>query len=905
MGIFNRTDWPLGGRDKIKPNNEGCELSTTNQDKTRLIMTRSMISNNESSATSNNQLTATATITKTKTNKFSQLKQQQARTLSKHHNHLKQQQLQQHQHAPLNSTNKSLFRFNHHNKIIIFTSCIALIISIYLIQITKNQEIRNSCGKCFTSGPEHAWCEQENFGDNGSRPRCDSRQNLENAGCHQIWRPEPELIVLEDNPLSNRTTSNEDDVTVQLKPQRIKLRLPPHSPKTITLQYRQPVDYPVDLYYLMDLSKSMADDKEKLAELGHKIEVNMKLITNNFRLGFGSFVDKVLMPFVSTVPKKLINPCPECTAPYGFRNHMPLTTDTSSFTDKVAASQISGNLDAPEGGFDAIMQSMVCHRDINWRAKSRKMLVFTTDASSHQAGDGKLAGVITPNDGKCHLDQHGNYTESSFQDYPTLSQIDQKAQENHVNIIFAVTENQVPTYKRLSELIEGSSTGKLDNDSSNIVQLIEQSYRDITSELELKDNATNYVQMTYHSACLGDKRKETNVCHGLKIGQTVSFDIDIEVKACPKRASEYNQTIQVYPVGLNESLLIDLEIICECDCEKPWNIVEHSPVCKGFGSLVCGICVCDPLRYGRYCECDAKESDPARDLIGCHNGNDTRICSGQGDCICGQCECRQRKNEPDLRIYGKYCECDNFSCFHHDNKICSGPDHGTCECGKCVCNKDWSGEACECRKSVDTCIDPKTQKVCAGHGECICGQCKCLQTEERSYTGQFCEECNNCPTMCEKYKDCVRCTTFETGPLTKDECKFCTNSTFTITNVTKLEVEEDETLCVFTDDDGCRYQFKYKLLPTDTPLEITHIHVLDTKDCPKPFPFFLILLALALAILLLGLLGLLLWKCLTMWKDQKEIAKFEKEKLTARWDTGENPIFKQATSTFKNPTYKH
>lgn len=32
--------------------------------------------------------------------------------------------------------------------------------------------------------------------------------------------------------------------------------------------YRQAVDYPVDLYYLMDLSYSMKDDKQKLSELG-------------------------------------------------------------------------------------------------------------------------------------------------------------------------------------------------------------------------------------------------------------------------------------------------------------------------------------------------------------------------------------------------------------------------------------------------------------------------------------------------------------------------------------------------------------------------------------------------------------------------------------------------------------
>lgn len=68
--------------------------------------------------------------------------------------------------------------------------------------------------------------------------------------------------------------------------------------------YSQAEDYPVDLYYLMDLSSSMLDDKEKLSKLGDLLATTMNKITTNFRLGFGSFVDKVLMPFTSTVPKK-------------------------------------------------------------------------------------------------------------------------------------------------------------------------------------------------------------------------------------------------------------------------------------------------------------------------------------------------------------------------------------------------------------------------------------------------------------------------------------------------------------------------------------------------------------------------------------------------------------------------
>ena len=36
----------------------------------------------------------------------------------------------------------------------------------------------------------------------------------------------------------------------------------------MTFAYSQAEDYPVDLYYLMDLSKSMEDDKKKLSDLG-------------------------------------------------------------------------------------------------------------------------------------------------------------------------------------------------------------------------------------------------------------------------------------------------------------------------------------------------------------------------------------------------------------------------------------------------------------------------------------------------------------------------------------------------------------------------------------------------------------------------------------------------------------
>lgn len=75
------------------------------------------------------------------------------------------------------------------------------------------------------------------------------------------------------------------------------------------VQVRQVEDYPVDLYYLMDLSLSMKDDLDTIRNLGTKLAHEMGKLTSNFRLGFGSSVDKNMSPFSYTAPKYRENPC--------------------------------------------------------------------------------------------------------------------------------------------------------------------------------------------------------------------------------------------------------------------------------------------------------------------------------------------------------------------------------------------------------------------------------------------------------------------------------------------------------------------------------------------------------------------------------------------------------------------
>ena len=52
----------------------------------------------------------------------------------------------------------------------------------------------------------------------------------------------------------------------------------------------------------MDLSGSMSDDKDNLYRLGKNLAEYMRKMSSDFRLGFGSFVDKNVYPFTSYTP---------------------------------------------------------------------------------------------------------------------------------------------------------------------------------------------------------------------------------------------------------------------------------------------------------------------------------------------------------------------------------------------------------------------------------------------------------------------------------------------------------------------------------------------------------------------------------------------------------------------------
>lgn len=381
-----------------------------------------------------------------------------------------------------------------------------------------------------------AWCLDERF-DPVTGGKCDYVQSLLKDGCpfNQIYNPENSVEVLDELEQDNRAAGdalsratdlksfvkkrvtnrlsfreeidlftskdrltrlnrkqqkpaksskrnvvNQNDKLIQLKPDKIRLKVRQNTKIRFNLTFDQAEKYPLDIYYLMDLTYSMKDHQEALVKQAEKISESMADITTKFRLGFGSFVDKVTMPYSNMLPAKLENPCSAnipCIKAYGYKNHLSLTNDTKLFLEKVKEARLSGNLDNAEGGFDALIQVISCKNEISWSYPSRKIILFATDSLFHYAGDGKLGGIVAPNDGLCHLNKEGYYTETLTQDYPSLSQINRAIVNNQINIIFSVPDSALKVYEVLSENLQGSVTGRLAENSSNIVDLIRDNYK--------------------------------------------------------------------------------------------------------------------------------------------------------------------------------------------------------------------------------------------------------------------------------------------------------------------------------------------------------------------------------------------------------------------------------------------
>lgn len=112
------------------------------------------------------------------------------------------------------------------------------------------------------------------------------------------------------------------------------------------------------------------------------------------------------------------------------------------------------------------------------------------------------------------------------------------------------------------------------------------------------------------------------------------------------------------PIGFNETTIINVQKSCACqngDNTKPKRVWTD----ETFPDVKQPHCSDSSCSYSR-------EMFPSEE---CRQHKDQPICSGQGDCIEGKCFCYKNKLG---RVYGKYCQMDDFSCPYHQGNLCSG-----------------------------------------------------------------------------------------------------------------------------------------------------------------------------------------------------------------------------------------
>ncbi|XP_032178488.1 integrin beta-4 isoform X5 [Mustela erminea] len=698
-----------------------------------------------------------------------------------------------------------------------------------------------SCTECIRVDRECAYCTDEMFKER----RCNTQAELLAAGCR--WES---LVVMESSfEITEDTQINMNLQRSQVSPQGLRVRLRPGEEQHFEMKVFEPKKSPMDLYILMDFSNSMSDDLDNLKQMGERLAQVLKTLTDDYTIGFGKFVDKVSVPQTDMRPEKLKEPWPNSDPPFSFKNVISLTNNLDEFRNKLLGERISGNLDAPEGGFDAILQVAVCTRDIGWRPDSTHVLVFSTESAFHYEADGAnvLAGILSRNDEACHLDSSGTYTQYKTQDYPSVPTLVRLLGKHNIIPIFAVTNYSYSYYEKLHTYFPVSSLGVLQEDSSNIVDLLQEAFQLIRSNLDIRALESPRGLRTEVTSAMFQKT-DTGSFH---ITRGIPGTYQVQLRAmeavdgthvCQLGEEDRKGTIHLKP-SFSDGLWMDAGIICDvCPCELQKE--ELSARCNYHGDFMCGHCVCSEGWSGKTCSCS---TGSLSDIKPCLREGEDKPCSGRGECQCGHCICYGEG-----RYEGPFCEYDNFQCPRASGVLCN--DRGRCSMGQCACEPGWTGLSCDCPLSNATCID-SSGGICNGRGYCECGRCHCNQ--QSLYTDTICEINYSAIRLglCEDLRSCVQCQAWGTG---EKKGRMCEECSFKVKMVDELKTEEVVEHCSFRDEeDDCTYSYTVEGDGAPGPNSTVLVH--KKKDCP-PRSFWWLIPLLLFLLPLLALLLLLCWK---------------------------------------------
>ena len=246
---------------------------------------------------------------------------------------------------------------------------------------------------------------------------------------------------------------------------------------------------------------------------------------DQFRIGFGAFVDRPVAPFFYDHPAHIKNPCARdgnnriCSPTFTFDITSRLTSNVERTKKDLTSMSTSDNIDPSEAVLDAILQSIRCERDsgVGWHSGAFKLLVVTTDASYKAAGDGLIGGLFNANDGQCHKGANWPFYETNI-DYPSIGQIYEAVEGSGVGIYFLTipsSNNQVnplDAYKELAKILPNAEAGLLssnggENEYGEAIDMIVAAYEKMAEKVLLRGSANHpdHLHVVVYKKCGKDE----------------------------------------------------------------------------------------------------------------------------------------------------------------------------------------------------------------------------------------------------------------------------------------------------------------------------------------------------------------------------------------------------------------
>lgn len=256
--------------------------------------------------------------------------------------------------------------------------------------------------------------------------------------------------------------------SASVSPDKYNIFLDAGDPLDLNVQVKIPIKpIKLDLFLLQDVSGSFVDDLKNVKKLVPSLVDSVTDTVSGAQFGVGSFIDKPISPFGSSKS-------------FAYKTNLGLTSDTGKLQTTVNGLFPTGGSDFPESQLEALLQTAVRGKsDIGFRDDAFKVVVLSTDATFHKAGDFSSRPA---NNGDAILD---GTKPGTGEDYPGIEQVKQKLEDANIIPIFAVTKNVLSSYENLVNTFGFGSVVELSPDSSNLINAINLGLTDVFKDVTL------------------------------------------------------------------------------------------------------------------------------------------------------------------------------------------------------------------------------------------------------------------------------------------------------------------------------------------------------------------------------------------------------------------------------------